>query len=337
MKIHWISTGLAASCVSACVATTPIESGTDTVEVAQLSQEVTGPQALHIGTQSNTESATGVTFAADLTDIPNVNLKGDWMVRMVQFETDYTTGESKIIVTNETVNVPSELWTLEGGITFRGEALNMVSPDPTTYARDMLSDGQIASIYLTDFGDWVYSIGLFSYSANSSYGFDRDAQFIIGWETKPEDMPGTAGSTTYQGLIYGGANILDSLGQVTEQGVVISGNATFDVGFMNQEIAGSINYDVLSFATGSAAIIDSAEITLDTADITGNGFSTTASTVVGCLTCTSASEVGGAFYGPSGENLAGLIALDVTDPTGVQEERLIGAASFVTSEPVATP
>jgi hypothetical protein len=283
----------------------------------QVSRVITGPNALNIGTESTTESATGLPFAIDF-DPETDEISGNVAVRLVRFETDYESGVTQIIISDEVLTVPPGTEDFSGTITYKGETITLVD-DGDDFEGD-LSNGQTLFGFVNVEGDFASAFSLYTYVADE-IGFDSEGSFILGFETNPNDLPEDFGITTYTGAFAGYGNIIDSDGAVFVQEEFIDGTVMVDVSFSDGGVSGEL--DINTETLGGTTFI------MDPTSIVGNGFSTTATTVAGCESCSSSTQIGGAFFGPGAEELAGLAGIDFTDTQGEEDLRLVGAGAYV--------
>ena len=291
------------------------------------SRVVTGPDALNIGTTSTTASASGIPFSGgeDLgaLDGNRYTLIG----RLVRFLVDWETGEQSIVVTDEQLRLSF----VEGedfvqSITFNGRTY-----DFNSLGQSSLPNGQVLRV--SDAGNQTYlgALRVRSYTTDDFVGgFDTDGFIVLGLQTNPNDMP-DSGVTTYEGGIGGYGNLFDGNGDLLADIQLFEGTATIGIDFGNSAVTDT-NVELLmgDFALYQTLLFDG-----DGSLISGNGFADTLSFST-CPTsdCTGTVLIGGAFFGPNGEELAGNIAVDytinATDP--LDSDRFIGAGYLVATE-----
>ena len=132
--------------------------------------------------------------------------------------------------------------------------------------------------------------------------------------------------------------MLDGNGNVLQDGVDLYGETIIFADFEDNSIGGE-----LFFTTGGREGVNvpfnvSATLLIDEADIVGNGFSTTASAEEFCndgLVCSSNTIIGGAFFGPNGEEVSGLVGLDYTETEDLPDGdsiQVIGAGGYVATQ-----
>ena len=272
----------------------------------------TGNAGINPGTTSTSRSATGLPFADDVVGEPSV--EGPLTITVARFQTDYSTGQTRIIVSKENLNI-TDVDSLEGTLTLGGSTLNFVydSFRDETYA---IWNGQAVEPYLSNEETYVSAVAFYTYD-DSKTGFDTEAVTLIGFETNPANLP--SGFTTYSASGDGYGNFLEA-GSVTEQEVQFYIDAFLDVDFDSLQVDGDIYLELDT--AGESRIAD---LRMVSTDLQGNGFDTTAVCLNGCSG--SSSLVGGAFYGPNAEEIAGLLALDISDGT----KRFVGAGAFLGS------
>ncbi|MDH5557586.1 MAG: transferrin-binding protein-like solute binding protein [Alphaproteobacteria bacterium] len=285
---------------------------------------------LNIGTTDPNNSANGLAFAAGGEVIADAEGQ-PITVRLAQFETDYATGQTRLLVSTETVTYPAGDLASFGGdnptITYRGETLVFVGGSA------ILANGQEALLYTALTGTYSEVRDIYVYAAgppptDGSAGFDSEGFFVIGFETDPDTIAArTDVSASYDGRYESYGQVLDLAGDVVSTEVLNAGAISLSVDFSAGTVSGSMG--------GSIAGLTSYTATIAETDIIGNGFASTMS--IDCAagaTCSSNSLIGGAFYGPTGEELSGVMVIDETidDPIAGVGFQYIGAGGFVTNE-----
>ncbi len=142
-----------------------------------------------------------------------------------------------------------------------------------------------------------------------------------------------SGVTTYEGGIGGYGNLFDGNGGLVGDGILFEGIATIGIDFGNNAVTDT-NVELWM---GDLAIYQRLFFDGDGGLISGNGFADTLS-ISSCpgdsIDCDGTVLIGGAFFGPNGEELAGNIAVDYTveasDP--LFSDRFIGAGYFVATD-----
>ncbi len=251
--------------------------------------------AFNFGTTDANASANGLDFAdaaSTLTDVDGQTVT----VRMVRHVTDAETGEAVLQVTNETISIENlDDETLIA--TIGGETISFVD------GAGVRADG--SGIFVSEFGTGEFS------EVNSLFGYPDEGEqteglFVVGLETNPEVVQALAGQVIYTGFIEGYGTETTNDGEPFVSEAFFDGSIEIAADFATQQISGS----------SSIALSAGTEFEFDVADaaITGNGFGADL-TLVSCsdgLTCTSNSDIGGVFFGPNGEELAGIAGLDLS-------------------------
>ncbi len=148
-------------------------------------------------------------------------------------------------------------------------------------------------------------------AAGGRPGETTHGHFVTGFETNPEAAAVTTGSATYAGVINGDISTGGGLGAV-------DGTFTLNAAFDDGLVSGDFDLeDLVSLALAPTAI-------------TGNGFAGDL-TVTDCRNgdCAADSQIGGIFFGPNAEEVAGAIVLNLTTGIGTEEVNQInGTAGF---------
>ncbi len=269
------------------------------------------------GTESTDQGGNGLGFAAAhsaLTDTNGQTLS----VRMVRHITDAQTGEVRLEVTTETINmedIDDETLTA----TIGGETVAFVDGDGERL------DGSNLSVDNFFEGDFSTVRSLFGYPEE---GEQTEAVFVVGLETNPEVIQALTGQVTYSGDISGFGTEVTNGGESFVSEAFFSGDVEIIADFASEQISGTTN-----------VTLDESGLDFDfdvvDAQIIGNGFGTELE-LVSCsdgLTCTSNSNIGGAFHGPNGEELAGIAGLDLstTDADGNTLD-YIASGGFIANE-----
>jgi hypothetical protein len=210
-------------------------------------------------------------------------------------------------------------------ITYKGETLVFVNGFAT------LANGQGISQIKTTSGSYseIHSLYTYSYGGlDGTTGIDSEGFYVIGFETDPDTIAArTDVSASYEGAYEGYGQALDLAGDIVKEEVDTSGSMILSVDFSAGTVSGSMDGIISGLTSYTATIAET--------DIIGNGFASTLS--VDCaagVTCSSNSQIGGAFYGPNGEDLSGVMVIDETivNPDTAVSFQYIGAAGFVTTE-----
>lgn len=197
---------------------------------------VTTSDALNIGSASFAGGTpTGLPFAVLYTSPDDPDFPTEITVRLVRVETDYTTDETSIIVSDEVLSDLFGGTDLAGKLTYNGELVTF-SPD----GLGPLNNGQTLEIEFSEGGDVQNATiaDVYSYGPGDT-GFDSDGFFIIGFETSPDGLIGQSDETvTYFGVNDGYGNLLYLDGDVIETGIEISVTSDTSVNFYSGEVSG---------------------------------------------------------------------------------------------------
>ncbi|MEM9972156.1 MAG: transferrin-binding protein-like solute binding protein [Pseudomonadota bacterium] len=293
--------------------------------------------AFFIGSEAMGESANGLPLAdgsQTLSDVESQNLT----VRLVRFERDASSGVTRLIATDETVTLSSDFTRFPGD----GEVVSADKYDVTITIDGQpvkiengvgaLPSGQRVWSYLNyrlvNSGTGaIYTGGRFD--GNAVDPIDMEGFYTFGFESDPSTIAAMTDSATYRGSFFGYSQTFDSTGNLLQEEVRTRGAVTLEAEFARSRVSGRLE----TFLEAPDESEDDAfyELIFLAAPITGNGFVGVAD--ITCPTgnsCTSNTSVGGAFYGPKGEEVSGVIALDET-VTGPDGQRIVGTAGFSTS------
>ncbi|MXQ07605.1 hypothetical protein GQ651_07075 [Alphaproteobacteria bacterium GH1-50] len=251
-------------------------------------------------------------------------------VKLVRFETDYGTGRSGLVVTDEVLTLTS-VDEASGDVTFRitvrGQTLNFVTGAGGVVATD--SAGKDWTGYENSGGDYSATVGLYHYDFGGGAGdFDTEGFFVFGFATDPATIAAKTEALRYSGSFDGYGGVLDETGAIQEEESYGTGSIELFVDFDGMLLDGSLsgNYDGYGSISGS----------IDETSIAGNGFQTTFTPDCDFgRTCTSNTVIRGTFYGPDAEETSGLIAFDETvldTATGTGDRLLSGAGFTLTGD-----
>ena len=286
-----------------------------------------GPDALNIGTTSQSQSGSGLPFAGGET-LDTLEGRYSAVGRLVRFVADYESGERSIVVTDEQlilnfVDDPDAAFV--ESLTFNGETYDF-GPE----GEASLPNGQFLNVQAVDSAADVGILNLFSYSLDD--GFDTDGFIVLGLQTNPSGLR-TTGTSSYAGNLSGFGNLFDGNGNFLEDRVFFDGTATIDINFDDRAVTDTT---VFLEVENPPALYTGLTFTGDGSEIVGNGFADTLG-FEGCpadATCSGGILLGGAFFGETGDQLAGNIAVDylieVADPD--DSDRFIGAGYFIALE-----
>lgn len=302
---------------------------------SEVSRVISGANALNIGTQGAQQPGTGLPFAADAIDDDSGLLDGPIRFRFVRFVTDYDNDRSFVVVTEEQLTFSEDaMGDLQERVSFNGEVIQL------TDGEGVLSNGQDLVLVLPEFGEYAFLVNLFTYSNSFTSGFDSDGFGVVGFETKPEDIPTSGGATTYSGGFTGYSNALALDGSIIADAVELSGDVSIDVNFDTHAVGGFLQFVTIDNDIDVPTVV--VDLLLDETNLQGNGFATTTSvnTCPAVRNCTSEVRIGGAFFGPEADELSGLVEIDYTeadiftDPDLLLEEsvRIVGAGGFIAEE-----
>ena len=281
-----------------------------------------------IGTSSASISANGLPFADGTQTLEDV--EGELLtVRIARFERDPELGTTRLVATNETATLPSTFTSFDdfdATITFNGAPLTFVDGVAE------LPSGQRVWSYM-NFG-MVHSGtgGLYTYASldpEATDPIDMEGFFTLGFETAPDVIAARSEQITYLGSYFGYAQTFDADGELLSPEVRTIGAIRLEAEFAQSRVSGRLEGRLDPMGDEVPY-----ELIFLGAPIRGNGFVGAADiTCPSGHTCRSRTAVGGAFYGPNGEEVSGVIGFDeeIEGPEGL---RFIGAAGFSsTSEP----
>ena len=262
-----------------------------------------------------------------LTDLEGETFK----VRLARFVTDYETGETRVLISDEEVtagsgyglgNLASFALTIDG------------TPVVLTDDAGVLENGQVVRTYINTLGGDPASamsgtVSVYSYAYGDDperdSDFDFEAFHAFGYETSPKAIAAMSGEARFDGRFFGYGQMLDGEGSVVRQEVENNGNIAFSVNFASGLIlgaaAGTIEKDETVFWEYDG--------TMPMTTIEGNGFG--GHLELACpagSACTSDSLIGGAFYGAGADEISGVMGFDETRDA----ERFIGAGGFSASQ-----
>ncbi|WP_342076019.1 transferrin-binding protein-like solute binding protein [Yoonia sp. SS1-5] len=194
-----------------------------------------------------------------------------------------------------------------------------------------LANGQIVRIFYdpTRAGTYAGVVQLASYAALTnpapSDPINGEVHSVIGFMTDPQVMDARiSGNVTYQGdFTATGIAMRDGVAVGDPTGTELDGSATFTVEFGQDYIAGTI--------TGTYQADDQAvDVGLEmvpTAFLDNNfgGALTCGATPA----CTGEGRVDGAFYGPQGQEIGAVVAVDVEQDVADRTYEFSGVGSFV--------
>lgn len=271
---------------------------------------------LFFGSTDPAASRSGLDYADGTQNL--TDLEGQThTVRVVRVVTNKVTGVVEQIISNETLTLTPSGDGEEFTITLDGETLTFVDEvaeraDGTFLTQSDPSDSPSLNHAI-----------LYELFASPEDGGPEDeltqANFVTGFETSPDAAALTTGTVFYEGEFDGGGNS-------GSQGNEFEGDFILVADFGTSTISGDVTLTSFDTAFGRSTV----EFDLAQTAITGNGFAgdlTLTSCSIG--TCTSDAEIGGVFYGPNAEEVAGLIFVDVTATNDAGEtDQVSGTAAF---------
>lgn len=277
--------------------------------------------ALFFGSTEGAVARSGLDFADGSQN--KADLEGQQhTVRVTRTITNTATGEVEKRITDEVITLgaaEADGFVDDFTITLDGETLEFVGS--ITERADGTSIIGFERDDVTGFRtDFVRGINLL---ATPGFGGRDDetttAFFVTGFETAPDVVAALGGTTIYSGGIFGAMNS-DERTDAFEGSVTL--NASFDDGMID----GSFNLTSFGTQFGQGTV----DLALAPTAVTGNGFAGDL-TVTDCSfdSCTSASSVGGAFFGPNAEEVGGIIDIDITATQGGVDDQVRGDGVFL--------
>ena len=269
----------------------------------------------------------GLEFASEaqsLADIEDQSIS----VTVARFVRDRDADESAIIVSDETVNLASGFTARAADdmtLTLDGEDLTFVN------GRATMANGQTVWAYLNYALDHSATGGFYSYDKYvplfEGAAIDTEGYFAIGFQTDPDDLVELSGELEYRGEYHGFGQLINADGGLLVEELKTNGLISITVNFERSDASGVLNgvFD----PAGDAQMYNM--FFLD-APINGNSFA--AAPDVDCrpgATCTSATSLGGSFFGPEGVEISGVIGFDETTEIDDTLTRFVGAAGFSTT------
>lgn len=284
--------------------------------------------SLFIGTRSADGSGNGLPFAVPASVLADLEDEGAIRVKVVRALTDWDSGTTQLVVSNETLTLSSGDTSDLGNIvlTLGGETLVFASGfAPASSGQD---DWEA---YLNSSGEVSGTGAVYTYERAQnpalSGEFDSEAFFTFGFETDPDEIAALVSTALYSGEFNGFGQVLDPVsggvvGTEEEFSGIITLFADFDNPSVDGTLSGTFDYD----GTGFVATFD--------APIEGNGYNAPVETMT-CAgaTCESSSEIGGAFFGTDALETSGIIGMDVTvEPDLGDTYRFISGGGFTATQ-----
>lgn len=279
----------------------------------------TGPSPFNLGTTSSTQAANGLAFAdasagQDGASLASVLATDTANLRLVRLRSEPTFSVDLPTATLSRPDTDRLVFTVDD------EVIDLVSNMPNIGETDdftvqrftVLTADQAATYFVNDRREG---------SQSTSY-------FILGHETPPKDL---FGSSIYSLSVDGRGN--DSRFGAGSSNFRIFGNIGMTVDFGSGTVTGSGGL-ITAFADPDAG--RRADVTLSGRQ-TGNGFGGTIA--MDCLagaTCTSRHRFGGAFFGPDGQEIGGIGAIEESGTIGGEAYKVDAILMFL-GEKAALP
>lgn len=150
-----------------------------------------------------------------------------------------------------------------------------------------------------------------------------EAAYVFGFLTDPDIInERIAGSVTYSGDLSGiGAVSINGVQYGSPAGTELDGAIAINADFKANRVAGNVsaNYDA-----GARTV--AVDLSMDSTLFAGNTF---AGTFDCSGSCTSDTDMDAAFYGPNGQEVAGVLAVDTTHDISGNRYDFEGVGSFV--------
>jgi len=253
-------------------------------------------------------------------------------VTVARFVRDTDSGEGSIRVSEETVTLSSGFTTRETAnltLSLDGEVLTFVN------GRAALDSGQSVWGFLNFKLDrpTTYSAtgGFYSYEkyleASESTVLETEGYFAIGFQTDPNEILEMSGPVEYLGEYHGFGQLLDVENRLLDDEIQTNGLISITVDFDRSSVSGFLNgvFDPYDAA-------DPYQMFFVDAALDGNSFAAAPDMVCAPgAACTSATNLGGSFFGPEADEISGVIGFDETTEIGDATTRFIGAAGFTTT------
>ncbi len=279
------------------------------------------PPALLFGSTDPAASRSGLDYADGTQDVDDLTDQTH-TVRVTRTVTNTVTGEVREITTDEvvTLGAPDANGRVQDfTITLDGETLAFVDRE-FVRADGARIQGQERSgavnLPATDF------VSAFRVTDNGLiFGLNGDeitnAFSVTGFETDPNVIAMNTGAVTYTGGVDG---LNDNNG-----GGFFDGTFILNASFADSTVDGAFALTSFDTAFGEGSV----DLDLAPTSITGNGFAGDL-TVGDCSfdACTSASEIGGVFYGPNAEEVGGIMSVDITVTDGGVSDQVNGTGAF---------
>ncbi|MGI9395049.1 MAG: transferrin-binding protein-like solute binding protein [Boseongicola sp.] len=278
-----------------------------------------------IGAETPEAAANGLEFADGTQSIADAEAR-EIQIKLARFVRDPTTGETRIVLSDETVTLPvtfTDYGDRDIAVTLDGETLTFVDGEAT------LSSGQSLWSYMNykmvhSGTGAIYTYG--QYNEGIDDPLDMEGFFAFGFETNPNQIATLSGSATYTGSYFGYVQTFDLDGSLTASGLRTIGAINMETDFSEAHVSGRLTGWIDPDGDDTEY-----ELIFLGAPIVGNGFVGSADiTCPAGASCTSETYVGGAFFGENGAEISGVIGIDetVAGPGDDQGYQFVGAAGF---------
>lgn len=280
--------------------------------------DVAQPPGFFFGSNDPDTGGNGLGYADDASQLNDLDGQTS-KLRMVRYVRDPNTGAARFLTSDDVLEqIDSENFT----VTFADETITFVEREAFradgSSIRSRTLDGNFAQVLEFNSGASVNPVN------EETVGYT-----IVGFETNPAEIASTTGRVFYAGTSFYAGTVSDLDGNVLDDGFRGSTSAFFEADFGSGNITGSYTIDLEDETSVSREVF---ELELAPTAIIGNGFAGDL-TVANCgagFTCTSASEIGGVFYGPEADNIGGIVGFDITKQNANGDGiAVIGAGGFV--------
>ncbi len=192
--------------------------------------------------------------------------------------------------------------TLNGTITIFGEPVTI-----TNGVGNLTTNEEVVLTYEPNrTGTYVAAIEV---SVGSIDGINGEVAYVFGFETNPNTIAQTGGTTTYVRDFQVAGRVADANTETEYEGQI-----SVEVNFVDDDA----DFTLLGNFDGSSVV-----------NMSGNGLDIVDNSIAGRLDCTTgcvgpgSSAVDATFYGPNADELGGVLAIDIT-VTGVGEYDGVG-------------
>lgn len=290
-------------------------------------------QALAFATKAGEAPANGLGFATDTSVTEDIDGAGPINVKVAGAFTDHETGETRLIISDETVTI-TDLDDEVFVITLNGDTLSFFEGG----GPESVVGGAAWSSSTFTTGDVSETRSIFVYeraeNPDLTGEFDAELLYVVGLETDPNEVEALTGTVAYIGLLSGFGQLLDLDGNLIDSEVSISGDIEITAAFDDlNTVNGALD---ASYSSDDGDIANEVKMTFGTG-IDGNGYAADLNCTSGCTG--NASVLAGAFYGQDALETSGLIGFDITssvenpdDPDAPFETQFISGAGFTATQ-----